>query len=212
MTTLYTQEVQKGILAASTFTVENATFCRDNGDTETVSGTVEMFANGAHEVLISAKDILRLKMSFAEFEEASNAMSRCAMGIINLTQHQATKEQKSAGVVEPADKENVSALLTFDDITSTEERQQRAIAIADIAVKSGCRAAMIGGAPFFMAPLEKALLAVGIIPLYAFSVRESKEEPDGSGGVRKINIFKHSGFVEAAGGELLDYALIPPMV
>lgn len=118
--------------------------------------------------------------------------------IINLTQHAATVEQVEAGVVEPENKAAVQAALTFDSIPSADEMADRSAFLARIAVDSGCKKAMIGGAPFFMAPLERALLAAGVTPVYAFSVRDSKEEPDGNGGVRKINLFRHVGFVEAS--------------
>jgi hypothetical protein len=118
--------------------------------------------------------------------------------ILNLTQHAATAEQVEAGVVEPEEKGAVQAALTFDAIPTTSEMADRAAFLARIAVDSGCKRAMIGGAPFFMAPLERALLAAGITPVYAFSVRDSVEQPDGNGGVRKINVFRHVGFVEAA--------------
>ena len=49
---------------------------------------------------------------------------------------------------------------------------------------------MIGGAPYLMAELEMALGWVGIIPLYAFSVRVSSEKD----GV-KTSVFRHLGFV-----------------
>lgn len=118
--------------------------------------------------------------------------------IINLTQHTATAEQVEAGVVDPAEKSAVQAALTFDAIPTASEMAERAELLARIAADSGCKRAMIGGAPFFMAPLERALLAAGIQPVYAFSVRDSREESDGNGGIRKINVFRHVGFVEAA--------------
>jgi hypothetical protein len=119
-------------------------------------------------------------------------------GVMNLTQHPSTAEQVEAGVVEPAEKGAVQAALTFDAIPTASEMAERAAFLARIAVDSGCKKAMIGGAPFFMAPLERALLAAGITPVYAFSVRDSVEQPDGNGGVRKVNVFRHIGFVEAA--------------
>jgi hypothetical protein len=72
----------------------------------------------------------------------------------------------------------------------------RAKELTDLALFTHCKKAMIGGAPFFMSSLEKALLDAGVTPVYAFSVRDSKEEPDGNGGVRKVNVFRHVGFVE----------------
>lgn len=72
---------------------------------------------------------------------------------------------------------------------------QRAELIARIAAESGCKEAMIGGAPFFMSTLESALKSAGITPVYAFSVRDSVEKPDGNCGVTKTNVFRHVGFV-----------------
>lgn len=117
--------------------------------------------------------------------------------IVNLTQHTATEEQLKAGVVEPSEKKAVQSALTFDTIPSPGEMNERAEFLARIASASICKKAMIGGAPFFMSTLEKALISAGITPVYAFSVRESKEEPDGNGGIKKVNIFRHAGFVEA---------------
>lgn len=57
--------------------------------------------------------------------------------------------------------------------------------------------AMIGGAPWLMEPLAKRLRAHGIIPLFAFSRRESIEQVQQDGSVRKTNVLKHAGFVEA---------------
>ncbi|MHB0929605.1 MAG: hypothetical protein ACYC3W_12015, partial [Candidatus Nanopelagicales bacterium] len=57
--------------------------------------------------------------------------------------------------------------------------------------------AMIGGAPFLMAPLEKALLSIGINPVFAFSERKSVEAHGADGTVTKTQVFKHVGFVPA---------------
>ena len=117
--------------------------------------------------------------------------------VINLTQHTATVEQSAAGVVEPENKAAIQAALTFDAIPTAGEMRQRASLLAAIAKDNGCKKAMIGGAPFFMATLERALVDAGITPVYAFSVRDSREEPDGNGGVRKVNVFRHVGFIDA---------------
>ena len=122
--------------------------------------------------------------------------------IINLTQHAATPEQVAAGVVElhPEDRLELQRLLTFEKLPDLEEIWRSANSIAALAVqyRTPARAALIGGAPYLMGPLEKALRRVGLIPLYAFSVRESVDvvQPDGS--VRKTSVFKHAGFVEGA--------------
>ena len=121
------------------------------------------------------------------------------IAILNLTQHTATPEQIAQGVIEPSkeNKEDIKDILTFDDIFDTDYDQMtnRAIALATICVREGCSKAMIGGAPFFMPVLEKALCERGVKPLYAFSVRESIEQQQPDGSVRKTNVFKHVGFV-----------------
>ncbi len=118
--------------------------------------------------------------------------------VLNLTQHQATQEQVNAGVVEPADKQQVQQLLTFDRLPSNHDLVISANELVKIAAKSGCRKVMIGGAPFFMPVLEGALRREGLLAVYAFSERVSVEETLPDGSVRKTNIFKHVGFV---GGE-----------
>ena len=119
--------------------------------------------------------------------------------ILNLTQHSPSAEQIEAGVFDPptAIKEEVRNLLTFVDLPSGSEIGERASHLAALAAEQGAKAAMIGGAPYLMGPLETALKVRGITPLYAFTVRESKEEvlPDGS--TRKVAVFRHLGFVEA---------------
>jgi len=112
-----------------------------------------------------------------------------------LTQHPATPEQVTAGVVEPADKRRVQELLTFGELPTTPEVRARGEALAEIAFREGAEAAMIGGAPYLMRPLEEALAQRGVQPLYAFSVRESVEVVV-DGGVEKRSVFRHVGFVE----------------
>lgn len=119
------------------------------------------------------------------------------MRILNLTQHPATAEQRESGVFEPHDKELVKELLTFEDVPSSKDITRRARALRDVALGHKCSKVMIGGAPFFMAPLENALTQEGILPLYAFSKREVVEEVLEDGQVKKTAVFRHIGWVEA---------------
>lgn len=120
------------------------------------------------------------------------------MKIINLTQHMATAEQVSAGVFEPADKDRVKALITFTTAPSGAEMAERAEALARIALGEGAEAAMIGGAPYFMAPIERTLKAAGIRPCYSFTERRATETVDpATGEVRKTQVFVHAGWVWA---------------
>jgi hypothetical protein len=114
--------------------------------------------------------------------------------IVNLTQHKSTKDQNVTDL-EGKEAELLVRALTFDDMPSQEAINNRASVIASLAV--GFDAAMIGGAPYLMAPLEQALIKRGIAPYYAFSRRISEEREDEYGIVHKINVFKHEGFVVA---------------
>lgn len=124
--------------------------------------------------------------------------------VVNLTQHASTPEQWGMGVVDlPEDIAKVLREdLTFEEIPSSKDLEERAAKI--VALLKGAQGGnllprqevMIGGAPYFMAPLERALRAEGIRPLYAFSRRESVDELLPNGGVKKVTVFRHVGFVE----------------
>jgi hypothetical protein len=111
---------------------------------------------------------------------------------INLTQHTASPEQDC---IEPSDKTAVQRLLTFETLPDRDDIKDRAVALAMIAETSGASEAMIGGAPYLMTCLEDQLSKRGIKPLYAFSTRESIEQHQPDGSIRKIAVFKHIGFV-----------------
>lgn len=130
------------------------------------------------------------------------------MFIINLTQHEATPDQKAQGVVDlpTAHRKALTEALTFDELPSSEEIIQRANAIVSIATMNGLggdadedpwpTAAMVGGAPWLMPALCRALENTGIQPLFAFSTREAVEvEQDGQ--VVKTSRFIHRGFISA---------------
>jgi len=126
--------------------------------------------------------------------------------ILNLTQHKATPDQIKAGVVEPSDKGAVQDLLTFKELPTAGEIREKAEKISKIA-EGQCPSGkvMIGGAPYLMGPLEKALKDKGLVPLYAFSERESVEVALPDGSVKKTFVFKHLGFVgDDTPGDLLE--------
>ena len=125
------------------------------------------------------------------------------MKILNLTQHITTPEQRAQGVIDlpPRLHAEVKKLLTFEELPTIEELKWRARLLAHIAKKSKVKYAMIGGAPYLMSHLEGALMQVGVRPVYAFSLRESREETLPDGSVRKVNVFTHKGFVDPYGEE-----------
>lgn len=119
--------------------------------------------------------------------------------IVNLTQHPATPDQVAAGVEDlrgPA-LEALREHLTFDALPTRADIEASAEAIATLAMALEYDAAMIGGAPWLMAPLEAALRRYGVRPLYAFSRREVVEEAQPDGSIRKTAVFRHAGFVAA---------------
>ena len=120
------------------------------------------------------------------------------MKIVNLTQHAATAEQQAQGVLDLQGEalSDLKALLTFNELPTPGSIAARALALAAFA--EGCEAAMIGGAPYLMPVLEAALLEAGVLPLYAFSRRESVDVPQEDGSVRKTAVFRHLGFVQGA--------------
>lgn len=138
---------------------------------------------------------------------------------LNLTQHNATPDQLSAGVYEPKKKAQITHLLTFDALPNQDEIRRRAILLATLAAEETGQdevqrdieenleksvpswdywpAVMIGGAPYLMSALEEELKLQWLRPVYAFSVRESAEQKQPDGSVKKVAVFKHAGFVES---------------
>ena len=137
--------------------------------------------------------------------------------ILNLTQHQATPEQIEAGVYNPLQPEAIKEALTFNTLPSKQEIEVKALTLSAIAaeevywqlLKTRAKSeeqldiesqmlgmqVMVGGAPYLMPYLEKALKDVNLKAVYAFSKRESVEIVIADGSVKKTAVFKHLGFV-----------------
>ena len=160
----------------------------------------------SHEDIIAAFDkaIAATVVDNLEREKAVyKTMDQCR--IINLTQHDATSYQKAAGVIElkGEHRDYVRSLLTFGTLPSVSDLVFRAADLADAAqgalhrhgVSQPYCKAMIGGAPYLMAFLERALEKRGIEPVYAFTLRESVETEGEDGKVLVKRVFKHIGFV-----------------
>jgi len=141
------------------------------------------------------------------------------MATMNLTQHATTSDQLAAGVFDlpAAVRAEMQALLTFGELPDEQEIRARAELIAGLAAMHASAedraddagllpdgdaggfalCAMIGGALWLMAPLAAALREQGIDPVFAFSIRETEEQKQSDGSVRKVNVFRHAGFVPA---------------
>jgi hypothetical protein len=122
------------------------------------------------------------------------------MKIINLTQHPATRNQKEDGVFDlPEVKfEYIRKLMTFDEYWDISGHNMRSIAekLATIAEEFEADGVMIGGAPWFMRPLEETLFNHDLKVFYAFSKRISIVDQMDDGSVHKRLKFVYERLVE----------------
>lgn len=118
--------------------------------------------------------------------------------IVNLTQHPATPDQIAANVFDlpPDVAAAVRHDLTFDVPPGPAELRACADNIAAWAAGTEAKGAMIGGAAYLMPYLELALIRRGIRPLHAFTRRETVEQAQPDGSVRKVAVFRHAGWVD----------------
>lgn len=131
---------------------------------------------------------------------------------MNLTQHTSSTAQTTEGVWDPppAVKAQIRNLLTFDHLPTKGDIEERAEALAKVAQEAlsarikdlegpprwgTSLEVLIGGAPYLMAPLEKSLRARGLMPVYAFSRRDTVEEVSPTGETIKKSVFRHIGFI-----------------
>lgn len=136
------------------------------------------------------------------------------MRILNLTKEVATQKQIQEGVIEPREyfKEKICKLLTFNNIPTEEELNERAYRLSSIVVNYDINvtdddtdnddelhpdAVMLSGAPFFMSTLERWCESRGLKVFYASTVRGSTEKTFEDGGVFNTYATIHKGFVEA---------------
>jgi len=130
------------------------------------------------------------------------------MKALNLTQHTATPEQKLAGVIDLPEylRKELIEYITFEEIPSPKAMEELAAKVAKLYERAYSvisndgviplgSFAMVGGAPYFQRYLEDALRRIGVEPLHAFSVRESADQPQNDGTMKKVAVFRHAGWV-----------------
>lgn len=119
--------------------------------------------------------------------------------ILNLTQHAATDEQRAAGAIEvaAADKKRLTAALTFNDAPTLRSMLDAVRVVADMADVYGIRNVMVGCAPWLQCELIEELEHRGYSAWFAFSRRESVDQPQPDGSVRKVAIFRHVTWIHA---------------
>ena len=120
--------------------------------------------------------------------------------ILNLTQHNATKDQQDAGIIDMPVEFQVAlkGLLTFPTTYTRADLEYRALQIHEL-VRDFCgtskevlEGVMIGGMPSFMPVLESVLISKGIKVGYACTERQSVDK-EVDGKVVKTAIFVHAG-------------------
>lgn len=143
-------------------------------------------------------------MANATLNASANAQAEV---IINLTQHLATPDQASAGLIDMPEDGGLRAALTealsFNHQPDQEELLRRARRVVGImADYAGGMTAlqghkvMLGGFSALMHPLQAACLKAGMQVGYAYlgpCEWVDQLQPDGS--VLKMAIFRHGGFI-----------------
>jgi hypothetical protein len=140
-----------------------------------------------------------------ELFERKNIESPDMVGIINLTQHELTPEQKKFVDIECyTDRNKVKDLLTFTKLPTQIQILQRAVDLANIVrdivdqdEHINLFLVLIGGAPYLMKPLIEELREIGVTPVFSYTDRVSVETMQPDGSVVKTQVFKHLGYVEA---------------
>ena len=119
--------------------------------------------------------------------------------IMNMTQHEPSQDQKNVGVRNFRDdlQKRVRDLLTFDTLPTEVEIKNRCFDLTTLATYTYAKKMMVGGAPWLMAPLCNHLKKYGFEPVFAFSSRVSEEKLQEDGTIKKVQIFRHEGFVPA---------------
>ena len=127
------------------------------------------------------------------------------VGIINLTQHELTPEQREFIDIEcHVDRQKVKDLLTFTKLPTQLQILHRAVDLANIVRNIvdqdehiNLFLVLIGGAPYLMKPLIEELKEIGVTPVFSYTDRVSVETMQPDGSIVKTQVFKHLGFVEA---------------
>lgn len=141
--------------------------------------------------------------SMGKLSSHTNSQVESQVKIWNATQHLSTPEQRAQGVIDLSDelRKQLSEFLTFEELPGSEILRVRSIAIIGTIMTAGAKSGdrvMLGGAPFFMEELSHTVRSAGLVPVFAFSRRESAEQAMPDGTVRKVAVFRHLGFVEPA--------------
>ena len=130
------------------------------------------------------------------------------MAILNLTQHNSTKDQINAGIIDlPAEfKTALVGAITFPAIYTKADLERKARCVLEVVRDytgpqggiGSIEGVMIGGMPSFMPVLERVLSDYGIKVGYACTDRVSEDVQQSDGSVKKVAVFKHVGMYWAS--------------
>ena len=120
--------------------------------------------------------------------------------ILNLTQHNATKDQINAGIVDlPAEfKTALVGAITFPATYTKSDLERKARQVLEVvrdyhgSEVAKTASVMIGGMPSFMPVLERVLSEYGIKVGYACTERKSVDK-EVDGKIIKTAVFVHAG-------------------
>ena len=132
----------------------------------------------------------------------NNSQWRNKMTIWNATQHLATPDQVTVGIVDVPQplRARMARAMTFAELPSATVMRLSAQEIVNYLREAGAKPGdrvMVGGAPYMIPHLLSELDSVGLRPVFAFTRRESEEVAQPDGSVRKVSVFRHLGFVSA---------------
>lgn len=148
--------------------------------------TLEQEMQGVYTCKNTDHDVIRNALTFSELptKELIHSKVQKLLDIAMIARLDYTEQMFS------------DTYISMIDASATEDQALEAANKAcDKATKNfGC---MIGGAPYLMPELERALKKFGISVLYAYSERVGVETTNPDGSVTKNYVFKHQGFYQA---------------
>jgi len=125
------------------------------------------------------------------------------MPILNITRHKATQGQLDDGVVDLPEYiiDRINRLCTFQPIPTLQELRICAEKVVDILEELNhpdVDGVMCGGAPYFNAILDRALISRGFVPHYPFTVRNYIHTKAINGKTTQEAVYVHMGLVKTA--------------
>lgn len=117
--------------------------------------------------------------------------------IYNLTQFEATENQKEDGIVDVDNAEYIKEMLTFIEFPTPDIMFKKATNIANYAKNLGASEVLIGGPQYFMPYLTRALKSNNIKCYYSYAPKIEFYKVNADGSKKHEVSFEYLGMVEA---------------